>query len=244
MFNGPFSDSIIARAQAKGLVTIRVHNLRDWTADKHKTADDRPFGGGVGMILKPEPIFKAVEEIKIQNSKVKIKNQKLIINTRVILLSPRGQTFNQSKAVEVSKQDRLILICGRYEGVDERVSEHLIDEEISIGDYVLSGGELPAMVLTEAVVRLIPGVLEKEDATKLESFSSYGLPTIPPCEAGPRFAVANYQLLEHPQYTRPEDFRGLKVPAVLLSGNHKDIEKWRREKSLEATKKNRPDLIG
>jgi len=221
MFKGPFDESIIKRAQEKGLVKIKIHNLRDWAIDKRGTVDDRPFGGGPGMILRPEPIFNAVEDIKKQSTIQPF-------NHLTILLTPQGKLFDQKTARRLSKLDGLILICGHYEGVDERVREHLVDEEISIGDYILTGGELPAMVITDAVVRLIPGVLKKSEATETESFSTLNsqLPT-----------------LEYPQYTRPENFRGLKVPQVLLSGNHEEIAKWRRQQALQRTKKRRPDLL-
>jgi len=213
MFKGPFEESIVKRAQEKGLVKIKIHNLRNWAIDKRGSVDDKPYGGGVGMALRVEPIHEALQSLKS-----KVKNLK----SKVILLDPAGKPFNQKKALELSKLNRLILICGHYEGVDERVREYLVDEEISIGDYILTGGELPAMVVIDTIVRLIPGVLKKPDATKSESFSP---------------------LLEYPQYTRPENFRGWKVPGVLLSGNHKKIEEWREKKSLERTKKRRPDLL-
>lgn len=209
MFKGPFAESIVKRAQEKKLVEIEVHNLRKWAIDKRGTVDDKPYGGGVGMVLRPEPVFNAVGEIKKPNSKI-------------ILLSASGIPYTQKKATDYSKLDNIILICGHYEGVDQRVADYLIDEEISIGDYVLTGGEIPAMVIVDSVVRLIPGVLEKPEATLFESFSK--------------------PVLEHPQYTRPEEYKGYKVPEVLLSGHHKEIEKWRKEKSLEKTKKIRPDL--
>lgn len=214
MFEGPFDQSIIKRAQEKGLVEIKIHDLRQWATDKHKTVDDHPYGGGVGMLMMVEPIYRALQALKL-----KIKNEKL----KIILMDPAGIPFNQLKAQELSKLDNLVLIAGHYEGVDARVKEHLIDEEISIGDYILTGGELPAMVMVDAIVRLIPGVLEKPEATQLESFQE--------------------NLLEAPQYTRPEEFKGWKVPEVLLSGNHKEIEKWKKEKALEKTKKQRPDLL-
>lgn len=221
MFKGPFDQSIIKRAQEKGLVDIKIHNLRQWAKDKHKTVDDRPYSGGVGMVLMVEPVYRALRELK---QKVKGKRQK------AILLDPGGKPFTQQKAQELSDVEHLILLAAHYEGVDHRIREHLIDEEISIGDYILTGGELPAMVVTDAVVRLIPGVIEKPEATKLESFAH---PT----------SHIPYPTLEHPQYTRPEEFRDWKVPEVLLSGNHKKIEEWRAEKAVERTKKNRPDLI-
>jgi len=254
MFKGPFDESIVKRAQEKGLVEIKIHNLRDWAVDERGTVDDRPFGGGVGMILTPEPIFAAIEEILGTRQQALGNSQKeetnayflseaknarfssrargsysLVPSASVVLLSPQGKLFNQEKARELSKLENLTLICGHYEGVDERVREHLVDEEISIGDYVLTGGELPAMVLTDAIVRLIPGVLEKPEAVESESFSAFARP-----------GLAN---LEFPQYTRPENFRGWKVPEILLSGNHQKIEKWRQEQSLKHTQENRPDLL-
>ena len=210
MFKGPFEESIIKRAQEKGLVEINIHNLRDWAKDKHKTVDDRPYGGGVGMVLMVEPIYQALGDIKTRGS-------------RTVLLTPQGTPFTQKKARELSKLKHIIFIAGHYEGVDARVQEHLVDEKISIGDYVLTGGELPAMVVVDTIVRLLPGVLEKE-ATEKESFSPASL-------------------LDYPTYTRPETFRGWKAPEVLLSGNHAEIEKWRNKKSLEATRKKRPDLL-
>jgi len=210
MFKGPFDESIVKRAQEKKLVEVKIHNLRKWAKDKHKTVDDRPFGGGVGMVLMIEPIYKALKELRQKDSKV-------------ILLTPQGKVFNQKLAKKLSKEKHMIFICGHYEGVDERIREHLIDEEISIGDYVLTGGELPAMVVIDTLVRLIPGVLEKPEAIKNESFST--------------------KTLEHPQYTRPANFKGWQVPEILLSGNHKKIAAWRKKKSLERTKKRRPDLL-
>ncbi len=214
MFAGPFNDSIVKIAKEKELVKIKMHNLRKWAKDKHKTVDNRPYGGGKGMVLMVEPIFEALKAIA-----PKAKAQK----TKTILLSPQGKTFTQKKAKELAKLDHLVLIAGHYEGFDERIREYLIDEEISIGDYVLTGGELPAMTVVDAVIRLIPGVLDKK-AKENESFSKKGL-------------------LDYPQYTRPSDYRGWEVPEVLLSGNHAEIEKWRKEKSVEKTKKSRPDLI-
>lgn len=219
MFSGPFGESIIKRAQVEGPVTIRVHNLRDWAGNKHKTVDDRPFGGGVGMILMCQPIFDAVEDLKKQSTVEQS-------NNLTILLTPQGRLFNQETAQRLSKLKHIILICGHYEGVDERVSTHLVNEEISIGDYILTGGELPAMVVVDAIVRLIPGVLAKPEAIEAESFG-----TPPP----PR--------LEFPQYTRPADFRGLTVPKVLLSGNHQEIERWRKEQTLQRTEERRPGLL-
>jgi len=209
MFSGPFSQSVIKRAMDKGIVNLFIHNLRDFTHDKHRTVDDYPFGGGAGMILKPEPIFKAVESLRGEGSEV-------------ILLSPQGLLFNQEMACSLSTKEHLILLCGGYEGVDERVREHLVTLEVSIGDYVLMGGEVAAMVVVEAVVRLLPGVVSAE-SLKEESLTE--------------------GLLEYPQYTRPALFRGWGVPPILLSGNHAAIAQWRREQALIRTLKRRPDLL-
>lgn len=236
MLSGPFSESIVKRAQEKGLVKINIHNLRDWAIDERGTVDDRPYGGGRGMILRPEPIFNAVESIKETRPRKTSEVGELAGECKIVLLTPQGQLFNQQKAYEFSKLDQLILICGHYEGVDERVREHLVDEEISIGDYVLTGGEIPAMVIADAVTRLLPGVLEKE-ATSQESFQNSFIQS-PGLNNG-----IGKELLEYPQYTRPEDFRGLKAPEILLSGNHKEIEKWRKRKAVERTKKRRPELL-
>jgi tRNA (guanine37-N1)-methyltransferase len=230
MFNGPFAESIIKRAQEKGLVEINIHNLRNWAIDKRGTVDDRPYGGGTGMVLMVEPLAKAIEEFK---GRTLNQGPSLASITKVILLSPRGKVWHQEMARGYSKLDNLILICGHYEGVDERVKK-FIDEEISIGDYVLTGGEIPAMVLIDSIIRLIPGVLEKPEAIQFESFSN------------PQLSIRNrktVKLLEYPQYTRPENFRGLKVPKILLSGNHQAIAKWRAEQALKITKRIRPDLL-
>jgi len=209
MFKPVLSESILKRAQSKEFVKINLHNLRNWADDKRGTVDDKPFGGGAGMVLKPEPIFKSVESLRREDS-------------YTVLLGPRGKALNQHISEELAGRKHLILICGHYEDVDERVREHLIDCEVSIGDYILTCGELPAMVLIDSVVRLIPGGLGNEDANLWESFSRH--------------------LLEYPQYTRPADFRGLKVPDVLLGGDHKKIEQWRKEQSLKRTRSQRPDL--
>jgi len=213
MFKGPFNQSMIKRAQEKKLVKINIHDLRQWAEDKHKTVDDKPFGGGPGMVMKVDIIDKAIKEIR----KKKLK-------TKVILLTPQGKIFKQKKAEEMSKLEQIVLICGHYEGFDERVRE-LVDEEISIGDYVLTGGEIPAMIITDAVVRLIPGVVGREDSLTEESFSSL--------TGG----------LEYPQYTRPVEYKGMKVPEILLSGNHAKIKQWRQKKAVEKTRKIRPDLL-
>jgi tRNA (guanine37-N1)-methyltransferase len=216
MFQGPFNFSILKRAIDHGLVSINIHNIRDYTHDKHRTVDDYAYGGGAGMILKPEPIFEAVESIK---SGIKPEIGEL----PVILLTPQGRLFSQQIAQELSTYSHLILICGRYEGVDERVREHLVTDEISIGDYVLSGGELAAMVVVDAVVRLLPGVLGSEASLVDDSHVD--------------------RLLEYPQYTRPVEYRGWSVPEVLLSGNHAQIAKWRREQAIQRTSERRPELL-
>ena len=216
MFQGPFNFSILKRAIDHGLVSINTHNIRDYTHDKHHTADDYAYGGGAGMILKPEPIFETVESIKSD-----IKQE--IGELPVILLTPQGRLFSQQIAQELSAYSHLIFICGHYEGVDERVREHLVTDEISIGDYVLSGGELAAMVVVDAVVRLLPGVLGSEASLVDDSH------------------VAG--LLEYPQYTRPVEYRGWSVPEVLLSGNHAQIAKWRREQAIRRTQERRPELL-
>ena len=214
MFDGPFGDSIIRRAVENGILDINITNPRDFAEGKHQQVDDTPFGGGSGMVMKPEPVFKAVRHVKENTD---------FVNRRVLLMSPEGSVFNQAKARELAQYDQLIFICGHYEGFDARISDNLADEIISIGDYVLTGGELPAMIITDAVARMLPGVLGSEESAPTDSFYN--------------------GLLEHPQYTRPREFEGLTVPDILLSGDHAKIAKWRREKSLEITLKNRPDLL-
>jgi tRNA (guanine37-N1)-methyltransferase len=213
IFSGVFDFGIIRRAVEAALIEIHVHDLRDYTLDRHRQVDDRPFGGGAGMVMKPEPLFSAVEAITNQEPDVS-----------VVLLSPQGRLFDQRVAEEYSRKQRLVLICGRYEGVDERVVEHLSTDELSIGDYVLSGGEIPAMVVVDAVTRLIPGALGCGESAQRESFID--------------------GLLDYPHYTRPADYRGMKVPEVLLSGNHAEIDRWRRDEALKKTLRRRPDLIG
>jgi tRNA (guanine37-N1)-methyltransferase len=210
IFEGPLEESILKRAQNKGLVTIRVHNLRDFTHDKHRVVDDKPYGGGPGMLMKPEPIFEAVEKFRRDGS-------------RVVLMTPQGAPLTQARAREFSPVAHLIIICGHYEGVDDRVREALVDDEVSIGDYVLTNGALAAAVFVDAVVRLLPGVLGDEDSAGDDSFAN--------------------GLLEGPQYTRPPEFRGMPVPDVLLSGNHEAIAKWRAEWARQRTKERRPDLL-
>ncbi len=215
-FEGPLSHGIVSQAQKRGLVEIAIHDLRDQALDRHKTVDDRPFGGGEGMILKPEPLFRAIRQIQAQRGE----------SGKVILLTPQGKRLDQAMVVELSSRHDAVLICGRYEGIDERVTESLVDDEISIGDYVLSGGELAACVLVDAVTRLLPGVLNNSSSAVNESFSA-----------------GRFPLLDCPHFTRPEEFEGLRVPEILLSGDHKKVELWRRKKSLEKTLKNRPDLL-
>ncbi len=226
-FAGPLNHGVVARAAGKGQIEFRIHNLRDWTGDRHKTVDDRPFGGGEGMLMKPEPLFDAVEEILGGHTR----NEK----TRVVLMSAQGGRFDQSAARRLSRYEELVLICGRYEGVDERVAQNLADEELSIGDYILSGGELAACVVVDSIGRLQPGVLGNEDSAVFESFESTGY--------GAAMDGAAGVTLDCPQYTRPADFRGWKVPEVLLSGNHEQIRRWRREAAMEKTARLRPDLI-
>lgn len=208
-FQGPFAHGVLAKATEAKLIEIQIHDLRQWTADRHRTVDDRPFGGGEGMLLKPQPIFEAVESIK---------------PTRTILLSAQGTKFDQATARRLAEYPELLLICGRYEGVDERIAEHLADEELSVGDFVLSGGELAAAMMVDCVSRLVPGVLGNQDSALHESFSEPGL-------------------LDCPQYTRPADFRGWKVPEVLIGGNHEEIRRWRQRAAREKTARNRPDLL-
>src|SRR5436190_3571303 len=210
----PLSESMMKRAQEKGILELHIHNLRDWTTDKHHVVDDAPFGGGQGMVMKPEPIFAAVEDLKS-----KIENR----NSKIVLMSPAGRKLDQKMATEFSNESHLIIICGHYEGVDHRVIEHLVDAEISIGDYVLTNGAIAAVVFVDAVVRLLPGVLGHEQSAADDSFSG--------------------GLLEGPHYTRPAEYRGWKVPDVLLSGNHAEIAAWRKEQALQRTRERRPDLL-
>jgi tRNA (guanine37-N1)-methyltransferase len=212
MFRGPFDESIIRRGQDKGLIQIALHQIRDYTVDRHRTVDDAPYGGGAGMLMKPEPLSAAIESVK-----------KLNTDATVLLTTPQGRPLTQKLAQELSLKPGLIIICGRYEGIDERIHQHYVDQEISIGDYILSGGELAAMVVVDCLTRLIPGVLGSDESAQTDSFGD--------------------GLLEYPQYTRPPEFNGLPVPAPLLSGNHAEIIRWRREQSLKRTAERRPDLL-
>lgn len=214
MFDGVLRESILKRAQDKGAVQVKIHNLRDWTSDPHRSADDKPFGGGPGMVMKVEPVYLALKKLKaLKPSRLKAK---------IILMTPQGKKLHQGMVKRLSKEERIIIICGHYEGVDERV-RGFVDEEISVGDYILTCGEIPALVLIDSVARLIPGVLGDDESSKFESF-----------EMG---------MLEYPQYTRPSDFKGAKVPRILLSGDHKKIELWRKDEAMKRTRERRPDLI-
>jgi tRNA (guanine37-N1)-methyltransferase len=215
-FKGPFDFGVIRRGRENGLIETRVHDLRAFTSDRHRTVDDRPFGGGEGMVFKPEPVFKAVETVRKDEQ------------AEVVVLSAAGRKFDQAEALRLSKSNQIVLICGRYEGIDERVVEHLATAELSIGSFILSGGEIAAAVVVDAVSRYVPGVVGKEESILRDSFSD---------------PAAETQLVEHPHYTRPADFRGWKVPDVLISGDHEAVRKWRRNAALSKTEKNRPDLL-
>jgi len=233
-FQGPFEHGILSKARQAGLVRIEIRDLRAFTHDRHRTVDDRPFGGGEGMVLKPEPIFECIESLNVASLSERASAQE-----SVVLLSAQGQRFSQAVAGELARLEHMILICGRYEGVDERVGEHLADREISIGDYVLSGGELGAAIIVDAVTRLLPGAVGNENSTRQESFSSAtGL-----MQNGSMSTCSSGGLLDYPHYTRPADFRGMVVPEVLFSGNHEEIRRWRRRTALEKTLRNRPDLL-
>jgi tRNA (guanine37-N1)-methyltransferase len=244
-FTGLLDYGIVRRARGAGLVDVRVHDLRAYTHDRHHSVDDRPFGGGEGMVLKPEPLFEAVESLAAAESTAKSR-------TAIVLLSASGKLFRQDTAQRFAQLDRIVLLCGRYEGVDERVAEHLATDEISIGDFVLSGGELAAALVVDAVTRLLPGALGNEDSSVNESFSAADSSSVIPAGELPSNVAAptNYQtldtshlLLDCPHYTRPAEFRGWPAPEVLLGGNHEEIRRWRRQKALEKTRRNRPDLL-
>lgn len=237
-FDSAHNLGVVGRAISSGVARVTTHQLRDWTSDRHRTVDDRPFGGGEGMVMKPEPIFAAVESLGITE-----KASRDTSRETVILLSAQGEKFTQAVAHQLAEKERVILICGRYEGVDERVSEFLCDRELSIGDYVLSGGELGAAVIIDAVVRLLPGVLGNADSARFESFGGDDL-SLPLADLdAPRAVHGSGGLLDYPHYTRPVDFRGAKVPDVLTGGDHAAIRRWRRQQALRKTKCNRPDLL-
>jgi len=261
-FDGPLDFGILRRAREAGLVEVRVHDLREFTHDRHRTVDDRPFGGGEGMVLKPEPLFEAVEALLGRSVGDSAEAADPDPKTAILLMSAAGKLFDQETARRYAALDRIILLCGRYEGVDERVAQYLATEEVSIGGYVLSGGELPAAVVVDAVTRLLPGALGNEASAANESFSAppasapaSSVGARPPSRAKRRPVVAaksvvtshqspatSHPLLDFPHYTRPADFRGWKVPEILISGNHAEVAKWRRQAALEKTRRNRPDL--
>lgn len=242
-FAGPLHHGILRRAQEAGIVRVHVQDLREFTKDRHKTVDDRPFGGGEGMVLKPEPLFEAVESLL--GHTVGDASQKSSLNekTSIVLLSAAGKRFDQETARRFAQQDRLIFICGRYEGVDERVADHLATDEISIGDFVLSGGELPAALIVDAVTRLLPGALGNEASSQNESFSLLERAEYSEAAQIHRVLTASRSLLDFPHYTRPADFRGWTAPEVLIGGNHAEVAKWRRQQALAKTRRNRPDLL-
>ncbi|HEY1658233.1 MAG TPA: tRNA (guanosine(37)-N1)-methyltransferase TrmD [Candidatus Sulfotelmatobacter sp.] len=236
-FRGPLDYGTTRRAQEMGLVKIDVHDLRGFTKDRHRTVDDRPFGGGEGMVLKPEPLFASLESIGVAPHDDRLVGR---VKQSVVLLSAQGRRFTQKVASELAQLDRIVFICGRYEGVDERVADFLADRELSIGDYVLSGGEIAAAVIVEAVVRLLPGAVGNEASTQQESFT---VDAKEKSANGADSTCSSQGLLDYPHYTRPADFRGMAVPEELLTGNHQEIRRWRRQKALEKTLRNRPDLL-
>jgi len=241
-FAGPLEHGIVRRAREAGLIHVHAQDLREFTKDRHRTVDDRPFGGGEGMVLKPEPLFEAVESLLGRSVGDAASQNTRDPDTAIVLMSAAGKLFDQETARRYSRLGRIILICGRYEGVDERVAEHLATEEISIGDFVLSGGELPALLVMDAVTRLIPGALGNEASSQNESFSaslSSASSTLPANQS----VAAGAMLLEFPHYTRPAEYRGWKVPEILIGGNHAEVAKWRRAASIEKTRRNRPDLL-
>ena len=241
-FRGPLEYGITRRAQEMGLAEIQVHDLREFTRDRHRTVDDRPFGGGEGMVLKPEPLFECLESMGVAPREERVAGK---VKQSVVLLSAQGQRFTQKVAAELALLDRIVLVCGRYEGVDERVADFLADRELSIGDYVLSGGEMAAAVIVEAVMRLLPGAVGNERSTQQESFTvdSKAVDSKAKDSGGADSTCGSNGLLDYPHYTRPAEFRGIKVPEELMSGNHEEIRKWRRQRALEKTWRNRPDLL-
>lgn len=255
-FTGPLDHGIVRRARETGIVQINIQDLREFTKDRHRTVDDRPFGGGEGMVLKPEPLFEAVEKLLGRSVGDAAERKKPDADTAIILLSAAGRRFTQATARHLSQLRRIVFICGRYEGVDERVAEHLATDEISVGDYVLSGGELPAMLILDAVTRLLPGAVGNEASTQNESFSELATDSAAQtsqrnstahqghvgAQENPAPSAALTHLLDFPHYTRPADYRGWKVPEVLIGGNHAEVAKWRRQQATEKTRRNRPDL--
>lgn len=247
-FSGPLEHGIVRKAREAGLIEIHVQDLRVFTKDRHRTVDDRPFGGGEGMVLKPEPLFEAVEFLLGRTMGDVAAKPEIEATTAIVLLSAAGKRFTQETARRYAGLDRVLLICGRYEGVDERVAEHLATEEVSIGDFVLSGGELPAALIVDAVTRLLPGALGNEASSQNESFSLMETAEVSNVEGQMAGAAKELSairgLLDYPHYTRPADFRGWKVPEILIGGNHSEVAKWRRAQALEKTRRNRPDLCG
>src|SRR5437763_861079 len=246
-FNGPLDHGIVRRTSEAGLIHVHVQNLREFTKGRHRTVDDRPFGGGEGMVLKPEPLFEAVESLLGRSVGDAAKQNEQDPGTAIVLMSAAGRLFDQETARRYSQLQRIILICGRYEGVDERVAEHLANEEVSIGDFVLSGGELPAMLVMDAVTRLLPGALGNEASSQDESFSELQAVTAKPDKSWnttrSESGKEGRMLLDFPHYTRPAEYRGWKVPEILISGNHAEVAKWRKQKAVEKTRRNRPDLF-
>jgi tRNA (guanine37-N1)-methyltransferase len=238
-FRGPLEYGITRRAQEMGLAEIQVHDLREFTHDRHRTVDDRPFGGGEGMVLKPEPLFECLESLEVAAREERRAGR---VKESVVLLSAQGQPFTQRVAAELALLDRLVFVCGRYEGVDERVADYLADRELSIGDYVLSGGEMAAAVVVEAVMRLLPGAVGNEASTQQESFTIDAKAKARDVSGADSTCGSN-GLLDYPHYTRPAEFRGFAVPEALMSGNHEEIRRWRRQRALEKTLRNRPDLL-
>ena len=240
-FRGPLDYGIVRRAREAGLIDIGIHDLRAFTQDRHRTVDDRPFGGGEGMVLKPEPIFECLEAMHVSSRDDRLRDD---ASETVVLLSPQGQLFTQAVAQELAGRERVVLICGRYEGVDERVSEYLADREISVGDFVLSGGELGAAVIVDAVTRLLPGALGNAASAQQESFTPTVVDGAEKADKEPPSSTCGSGgLLDYPHYTRPAEFRGMAVPEVLLNGNHDEIRRWRRRCALQKTLVNRPDLL-
>jgi tRNA (guanine37-N1)-methyltransferase len=240
-FRGPLDYGIVRKARESGLIEILIHDLRAFTHDRHRTVDDRPFGGGEGMVLKPEPIFECLEALKVAPREQRLTDG---ATESVVMLSPQGRLFTQTVAQEMMSLERIVLICGRYEGVDERVSEHLADREISVGDFVLSGGELGAAIILDTLTRLVPGALGNAASSQQESFTSNAVDaSVKVAGEPPSSTCGSGGLLDYPHYTRPADFRGMPVPEVLVNGNHDEIRKWRRRCALRKTLRNRPDLL-
>jgi tRNA (guanine37-N1)-methyltransferase len=240
-FRGPLDYGIVRKAREAGLIEIGIHDLRTFTHDRHRTVDDRPFGGGEGMVLKPEPIFECLESLAVSSREERMREDS---HETVVLLSPQGELFSQAIAQDLTARERVLLICGRYEGVDERVSQHLADREMSVGDFVLSGGELGAAIIVDTTTRLLPGALGNAASTQQESFTASVVEEQKRISGGPPSSTCGSGgLLDYPHYTRPAEFRGMQVPEVLVNGDHDEIRKWRRRSALQKTLRNRPDLL-